>query len=461
MERPKDTIVNKTILGLVALLCFSVFAPTPTFATNTTIITEVCNTSNAEPVISSNIRDGEVVFASPVTMNFTGSWIHSYTIKHNSAVLNSQNLSFSAGQNFSQNINLINGINIITLEINGGCPRHNVVGTTRINYQPNGITVNPVTTSESSPALGGKLGNNNHKIKVTVNGQTYDAVNNGNGTWNLPAGTISPALANGTYDVTVQLLDRNTNAVLNSVTETGALVISGFAPVVKVNKTITNETSPFLDGTINSPTHKVQIVVNGQTYDAVNDGDGNWHLPPNTISPALVDGTYDIVVNALDPVTNAIVSTDTLSNGLTVDTQAPVFAVDSPKETNSRQPEFRGRIDDPTAVIGITINGRTYDAVNNGDGTWSLPAGVIASLASGKYKVDVGAIDRAGNLTEYSFELVIKAKNEIGFILAPATGYLRIENTNIPSWLMYLALIMIASGIFLTVKNRKDSKSTL
>ncbi|QQR51382.1 hypothetical protein IPF89_00895 [Candidatus Saccharibacteria bacterium] len=33
---------------------------------------------------------------------------------------------------------------------------------------------------------------------------------------------------------------------------------------------------------------------------------------------------------------------------------------------------------DPSATVTVTVNGTTYNATNNGDGTWSLSAGTIA-----------------------------------------------------------------------------------
>ena len=38
-------------------------------------------------------------------------------------------------------------------------------------------------------------------MQVTVNGSTYTATNNGDGTWTLPADVIAPGLTDGTYDV--------------------------------------------------------------------------------------------------------------------------------------------------------------------------------------------------------------------------------------------------------------------
>lgn len=70
-------------------------------------------------------------------------------------------------------------------------------------------TVNYLTTAIPSPALSGSLGTGSltATVSVTVNGNTYVGVNNGDGTWSLAAGGISPALAVGVYNVSVTVND--------------------------------------------------------------------------------------------------------------------------------------------------------------------------------------------------------------------------------------------------------------
>ena len=46
-----------------------------------------------------------------------------------------------------------------------------------------------------------------------------------------------------------------------------------------------------------------------------------------------------------------------------------------------------GTVDDPTATISVTVDGKTYAATNNGDGTWTLADDTIApALAGGIYE---------------------------------------------------------------------------
>lgn len=65
------------------------------------------------------------------------------------------------------------------------------------------VTINSKTTSVTSPSLSGTVSDPTATIAITVDGNGYTGVNNGNGTWSLAAGLISPALTVGTYDVEV------------------------------------------------------------------------------------------------------------------------------------------------------------------------------------------------------------------------------------------------------------------
>lgn len=48
------------------------------------------------------------------------------------------------------------------------------------------------TTTDSSPLLTGTITNPLDRITITISGTTYTGTNNGNGTWSLASGTISP-----------------------------------------------------------------------------------------------------------------------------------------------------------------------------------------------------------------------------------------------------------------------------
>ena len=166
--------------------------------------------------------------------------------------------------------------------------------------------------------------------------------------------------------------------------------------MVTVDALLTNDSTPELTGTVNDPVAIIEVTVGGNIYNAVNNSDGTWTLLDDTIIPDLADGTYDIKVTATDLAGN--IKTDATTNELIIDTIAPVVTV-YPLFSNDSTVELTGTVDDPDAAIKVTVSNNTYNAINNGDGTWTLPYGTITpSLADGTYDIEVTATDLAGNL---------------------------------------------------------------
>ena len=255
------------------------------------------------------------------------------------------------------------------------------------------VTVDTISTSDNTPQLTGTIDDPTATVQVTVNGTTYAATNNGDGTWTLADDTITPALADGTYDVSVAATDGSSN--VGNDASTNELTVDTTAPVVTVTGLITVDNTPALTGTVNDPSATVDVTVNGTTYAATNNGDGTWTLADDTIAPALADGTYDVSVTATDALGNA--GTDGSTNELTVDTTAPIVTVTG-LTTVDNTPQLTGTVNDPAATVDVTVNGTTYAATNNGDGTWTLADNTVApALADGTYDVSVTATDALGN----------------------------------------------------------------
>lgn len=158
------------------------------------------------------------------------------------------------------------------------------------------------------------------------------------------------------------------------------------------------------------------------------DGTGNW---VQVVIP-LAEGAYDVFMTGNDAAGN---SSGTLlwaydaasgrwaatgnayvkaSKQLVVDLTAPTGTIDqttsSPLQTPGASPSLSGTVNDPTATVAVTLtlpdannpaNTVTVGplmATNNGDGTWTLPAGVIWSgLGLGTYDIAATFTDQAGN----------------------------------------------------------------
>ncbi|MCY2931161.1 MAG: hypothetical protein NTV86_17055 [Planctomycetota bacterium] len=86
--------------------------------------------------------------------------------------------------------------------------------------------------------------------------------------------------------------------------------------MVSVNPKTTDDATPSLTGTVDDPTATIAVTVGGQTYPAVNHGDGTWTLADDVVSPALGRGVYDVQVTATDATLNA--GSDATTNELIV-----------------------------------------------------------------------------------------------------------------------------------------------
>jgi len=90
-----------------------------------------------------------------------------------------------------------------------------------------------VTTLDRTPALSGTVNDPDATVQVTVEGATYTAVNHGDGTWTLADGVLSPALADGTYEVQVEACDRAGNRGTDSTSH--ELVVDTARPIANLH----------------------------------------------------------------------------------------------------------------------------------------------------------------------------------------------------------------------------------
>ena len=210
----------------------------------------------------------------------------------------------------------------------------------------------------------------------------------GGGNWTFTTGVLT----DGDHTFTAAQTDvaGNVSAASDGLTVT----IDTTAPIVSTSTVVTTSGRPGLSGTIDDPTATILVKIGNASAPATNNGDGTWTLPAGTIA-ALPDGMYHVTVTATDTVGNQRVFTDAL---VIVDTTAPVVTVNRLTTTDT-SPALSGTINDNGAEIVVTVNGVSYNAVNNGDGTWSLAAGTITPpLAQGVYNVTATATDTVGHV---------------------------------------------------------------
>ncbi|ONN47823.1 hypothetical protein AC056_18480, partial [Acinetobacter genomosp. 33YU] len=245
---------------------------------------------------------------------------------------------------------------------------------------PNAPVIDPINAS--NPVTG--TAEPGSTVKVTFpDGSTATVVAGPDGKWTVP----NPGDLTDGQTVTAIATDPAGNPSLP-----GSAVVDAVAPTVAVTTALTNDSTPALTGTVNDPTAKVVVTVDGVNYPATNNGDGTWTLADNTL-PALTDGPHTVTVTATDPAGNV----GTTNAVVTVDTTAPVVALNDVL-TNDSTPALTGTVTDPTATVVVTVDGVNYPATNNGDGTWTLADNTLPALTDGPHTVTVTATDPADNV---------------------------------------------------------------
>ncbi|MFH4324607.1 Ig-like domain-containing protein, partial [Acinetobacter baumannii] len=140
--------------------------------------------------------------------------------------------------------------------------------------------------------------------------------------------------------------------------------VDALAPTVALSDVLTNDSTPALTGTVNDPTAKVVVTVDGVAYPAVNNGDGTWTLADNTL-PVLTDGPHTVTVTATDPAGNV----GTTNAVVTVDTTAPSAPVLDP--INATNP-VTGTAEPGSTVTVSFPDGTTATVVAGPDGKWTV-----------------------------------------------------------------------------------------
>ncbi|UYF72615.1 Ig-like domain-containing protein [Acinetobacter ursingii] len=251
------------------------------------------------------------------------------------------------------------------------------------------VTLDDHLTNDSTPALNGTVDDPAAKVTVVVDGVSYPATNNGDGTWTLSDNTL-PTLTDGSHTIVVNATD----AAGNVGTITDNLVIDTIAPNVPIINPVNGADT--ITGTAESGSTVKVTFPDGTTTTVVADSDGKWNVP----NPGLQDGDKVIAV-AQDPAGNSSQPAQAVVDGV-----APVVSLDN-LLTNDNTPALHGTVDDPSAKVTVVVDGVSYPATNNGDGTWTLPDNSLPALTDGSHTILVNAADAAGNSNTISKDISI------------------------------------------------------
>ncbi|WP_239497204.1 Ig-like domain-containing protein [Franconibacter helveticus] len=160
----------------------------------------------------------------------------------------------------------------------------------------------------------------------------------------------------------------------------------------------------------------VTITLGGITYTAIVNGDGTWSATlPAAALQALADGSNPITVTLVDA--NGLPTTQTID--LTVDATAPTLeltdftpagVLDEIQAASDKLVRGFTSAEEAGQTVTLTLNGQTYTAVVNADGSWqtTIPSTALQGLTEGQtYTVGVSLTDAAGNTTtaEQSFSV--------------------------------------------------------
>ncbi|WVX58474.1 Ig-like domain-containing protein [Enterobacter ludwigii] len=263
----------------------------------------------------------------------------------------------------------------------------------------------PLTVHGSSSAEAGQT------VTVTLGGKTYTATVANDGTWTLdvPAADLA-ALSQGALTLTASVNDKAGN---NGQT-THTLTVDTVAPTVTISTVadddIVNNAEQLAGQTIRGTTtaeqgQTVTVSFNGHSYQATVGADGSWSVfVPGRDFLGLSDGDYTITASVNDKAGNPGSAThDVTLNGdvptITINTFAQDDIVNAAEHGTPLV--VSGTTNAPAGqTVTITLNGKTYAATVQNDGTWSYTVGsaeVSALADGGSYVINAQVSNTIGN----------------------------------------------------------------
>ncbi|MDM6888665.1 Ig-like domain-containing protein [Enterobacter cloacae] len=265
-----------------------------------------------------------------------------------------------------------------------------------------GVTVSGTTTAEAGQT-----------VTVTLGGNSYTAQVQPGGTWsvNVPSADLS-ALADNGYTVQVSVSD----TAGNPGSASKAITLDTTPPTVSFNvvagddviNSVEHAQAQIVSGTSTGANvgDKVVITLGSNQYTTTVDASGNWSVGvPASVISALNDGTVTLSAIITDSAGNSSTQThdvvvNTASVALTINTLSGDDVINAAEAATSLVINGSSAQFASGTVVTVTLNGKSYTATIQSDGSWSttVPAADVGALADGaNYQVAVSAQDSAGN----------------------------------------------------------------
>ncbi|KAA1152803.1 hypothetical protein EU510_12175 [Pseudoalteromonas sp. FUC4] len=270
-----------------------------------------------------------------------------------------------------------------------------------IDITPPTIQVNELETSnDTTPVISGNTTGvvSGTAISLTVTDsqgvvRTFSATTDADGNWSVE---LSQELASGDYSVEAEVSDAAGNSA--STMATGNIDTSGPSLTVDFD-TVTNDSTPTISGTSDADVGtSITVVItdeNGveQTLSTTVDVNGNWEVTPQT---DLNEGDNTIEVSVSDEAGNTTTVTDTI----TLDTQAPTLTIQNVGDVSDLTPELQGTSNEIGGTVTLTITDsdgvvQTITTTVESDGHWNIE--IPGALAQGDFSVVASIKDAAGN----------------------------------------------------------------
>lgn len=245
-------------------------------------------------------------------------------------------------------------------------------------------------------------------VTVTVNGVAKTTHVATGGTWSVTvAGSDLAADANHAVDVRITTADDAGNQATGTVSKqyvvdtdvvarpaTPHLDPSSDTGASNTDNITSTLTPTIVDFVCARAGDTLKLYDNGVLFKTIVCTSAGTHSV--TMNPPLSEGTHAITYTTTTSSGNVSEPSHPLS--LVIDTTAPTGSLTT-RKTSDQTPALTGNVDDPHATITVKIGGVTYNAINNGDGTWTLPDNSIApALAEGDHDITITFTDLAGNV---------------------------------------------------------------
>ena len=210
----------------------------------------------------------------------------------------------------------------------------------------------------------------------------------------------------------------SSNSVLADRDEVMGLVESGAELSVSLSSLTTVDSTPSLSGAVSDPSATVSVLVNGAQLEAINNGDGTWVLPDDSLSELEV-GETPVEVVASDSEGN----TDTYTGMVTI-VNAPPMASNHSDNAQEDGAAISGAVPVATDAFG-DLDSAGYALLSG------VREGSLTFNSDGSYTFDVGSDFQdlsTGESRDVTFSYTSSDTN--GGVSTPATVTITVTGTN-------------------------------